>query len=64
MHSECVLEYSGTFWNILDVVEGCRKVDFQVGDLQILIFDAIDTIHFGHAHAPLRAFFDKLIDMA
>ena len=22
--------HSGTFWNILDVVEGCRKVDFQV----------------------------------
>ena len=24
----------------------------------------LDTIHFGHVHAPLRAFFDKLIDMA
>ena len=24
--------YSGTFWNILDVVDGCRKVDFQVDD--------------------------------
>ena len=23
-----------------------------------------DTIHFGHAHAPLRAFLDKLIDMS
>ena len=27
-----ILEHSGTFWIILDVVEGCRKVDFQVDD--------------------------------
>ena len=26
--------------------------------------DLVDTIHFGHVHAPLRAFFDNLIDMA
>ena len=38
-HSASILDYSGTFcmpsgtfWNILDVVEGCRKVDFQVDD--------------------------------
>ena len=31
-----ILEHSGTYWNILeqDVVEGCRKVDFQVDDRQ------------------------------
>ena len=28
------MEHSGTFWNILDVVEGCRKVEFQVDDTQ------------------------------
>ena len=35
--SACILEHSGTFcmhsetlWNILDVVEGCIKVYFQV----------------------------------
>ena len=29
-----ILEHSVKFWNIVDVVEGCRKVDFQVGDTQ------------------------------
>ena len=36
-HFACILEHSGTFcmhsgtfWNSLYVVEGCRKVDFQV----------------------------------
>ena len=27
-----IREHLGTFGNILDVVEGCRKVDFQVDD--------------------------------
>ena len=27
-----ILELSGTFCDILDGVEGCRKVDFQVDD--------------------------------
>ncbi len=27
--SACILEHSGTFWNNLDVVEGCRKLYFQ-----------------------------------
>ena len=29
-----IREHLGTFGNILDVVEGCRKVDFQVDDGQ------------------------------
>ena len=33
-HSACILKHSGTFWNILDVVEGCRKVYVQVDDRQ------------------------------
>ena len=26
--------HSGTFWNMLDVIEGCREVDFQVDHTQ------------------------------
>ena len=33
-HSGMFCMHSETFCNILDVVEGCRKVDFQVDNTQ------------------------------